>query len=87
MPPNRVEALKIIAVKKVLGILGEDAINLLRYYLQHDYNISLDSNINCSCSLEQLHLALSRLFGTQAATLLLENVYIEIDRLSEAPKC
>lgn len=85
MADQQFETLKVVAVKRALSIFGRDATNLLRYYF-YKYNISLDSDAD-SCSLEQLHLALSKLIGERSTALLLESVYIEIDRLAEAPKC
>jgi len=86
MAEQQLDQIRIIAVKKVLSILGYDIINLLKYHF-HKYNISLDADSNASCSFEQLYFALSKLLGPSTASLLLEQVYIELDRLADAPKC
>jgi len=71
---------KVEAVKSVLSIFGEEGLQTLEHYLKEVNGFSLTDEY----SLERLYFALSRLVGIDAAALLMESIYLEIDRLAAA---
>lgn len=75
--------LKPIAISTVMDRLGPSLFGIIRYYRLRNYDIEFDSDGKASCSLEELHSALSGLAGERVATLIIEDIYIELDRLSD----
>ena len=51
--------------------------------MKHYHRITVDTHDQQVISLERLHKALSKLVGERAATLLLEDIYVELDHLSD----
>lgn len=80
------EALKLVAMNKVLRGLGGESYSLIERYLQQVEGISLEPTGFTSCSFEQLHGALQLLLGERTAAILLERIYIEADWLTEVAK-
>lgn len=84
MTNQHADVLKTIAIDQVLGGLGPTLANILKYYLEHDHNIVVDSSSGqFACSFERLFAALSSIAGERTAMIILEDIYIELDRLSD----
>ena len=84
MALQQTEALKPVAIALVLNRLDRSVRDIIKYYLECDYDIIVDSVGRTSCSFEQLSLALEKLAGRTAAVLILEEIFVELDRLLES---
>ena len=58
--------------------------DVLQFHLKHYYRIVFDISNQQAISLERLYRALNELVGERAATLLLEDIYVELDHLSNS---
>jgi hypothetical protein len=77
--------LMVAAVIKVLESLGRQPYSLIEQYLMKVYGLSLRAiDGPGSYSLEQLREGLRNLLGGEAATRILEDIVIQLDKLSEA---
>lgn len=83
MSHQKPDVLKTIAVNTVLKALGNPLFEILRYYLERDYNIVLYPGAKSPCSLLELHRAIGKIAGNSAADLMLEDIYLEMDRIAE----
>lgn len=87
MTEQQLKALKVIAVSRVLDRLGEQIgtkmLQVLNSFLMRELGSTIDANNAFSCSLEELRTALQNIVGEDAADMLLQEIYLEIDRLSE----
>jgi hypothetical protein len=66
-------------------LIGNQMLDLLKYHLKTKHDISVDANNRLSCSLVELHTALEDLLGEEAADMLLEAIYLELEAISEKP--
>lgn len=78
------EDFKVQAATSVLGRLGGEVYEDLRYSLQRDYKIEL-TKIS-SYTLESLHDALQEILGAESARMLLRTIQAEIRSLNDADK-
>jgi hypothetical protein len=77
--------LMVTAVIKVLEGLGRQPFSLIEQYLKNFYGLSLTAvDGKGSYSLEQLREGLQNLLGDHAATRILEDILIELDKLTES---
>jgi len=87
MTEQQLKALKVIAVSRVLDRLGEQIgtkmLQVLNSFLMRELGSTIYANNAFSCSLEELRTALQNIVGEDAADMLLQDIYLEIDRLSE----
>jgi hypothetical protein len=77
------KVLKKIAANIVLQNLGEQMLALVRSHLLSHYNATLDENGDLSCSLYELGPVLEKLVGVIEAERLLQEIYVEIDALTD----
>ena len=75
-----------VAVNIVLQCLGEPMCALITSYLKHHYNTTVTQNGDLTCSLYELNQALEQLMGEDAAQLVLQDIYVEIDALTDMTK-
>ena len=88
MTLRKVDGIRIIAVDTVLEGLGSPLFNIISYYLERDHDIVIRPNANAqSSSLPEIHRAIGRIAGENAADLILEEVLIEMDRVSDWDYC
>jgi len=75
----------VAAVVKILGDLGRQSYSLIEQHLMNVYGLSLRAiDGPGSYSLEQLREGLENLIGEQGARRILEDIVLELDKLSEA---
>jgi hypothetical protein len=75
-------ALAPAAFDQVLDLLGHASKKALLFHLKQRYGISLNNWE--SFSLERLNVALQDLLGVTGAILILESVFVEMDRLASS---
>ena len=80
------ETMQRVAVGIVLQSLGEQMCSLIISYPVRHYNVTVSEGGDLSCSLHDLRLALEQLVGKDAAQLVLQDVYVEIDALTDMVK-
>jgi hypothetical protein len=68
------------AIERVFDMLGQDIKQVMIYHLEVFHGFVLGEHY----SLVHLGKALSRIIGSPAAEMLLERVYVEIDKIIEA---
>jgi hypothetical protein len=87
MTEQQSKVLSVIAINTVLQKLGEqigtNMLDVLKSFLMRELNGKIVVNNGLSCSLEELRKALQSIVGKDAADMFLQDVYLEIDRLSE----
>lgn len=74
--------MKCHAIDHVLRRQGERMFDVLQFHLKRYHGIVFDAPDQQVISLERLYRALNELVGERAATLLLEDIYVELDHLS-----
>jgi hypothetical protein len=77
------ETLKREAVAAVLSRLGSDNFGMMKIRLWTDFNILLDED--GSYSMEDLQVALQKMFGAQGASLLMREIQAEMRMLADWP--
>jgi len=77
------ELTKSLAINVVLHSMGERMFALIASYLKSRYGIEMNEEGDLSCSLYELSLALEQLLGENAARLIIQDVYVEIDALAD----
>lgn len=87
MTEKQSKVISVIAINTVLQKLGEqigtNMLDVLKSFLMRELNGKIVANNRLSCSLEELRTALQNIVGEEAADMFLQDVYLEIDRLSE----
>lgn len=76
MAQARVEAIKVRAVRHVLGGLGYPLFDILKDGLYYDYKIRLTDD--SLFTLEELHIALQTLLGECSAEIMMRAIHFEI---------
>lgn len=66
----------------VLSALGSDVFHSLEQRLRRDFEINL--NTHDDYTLEELHIALRRLFGADGSAMLMGEIHREIEKSSRA---
>jgi hypothetical protein len=84
--PGEAEITQKVAVNVVLQSLGEQMCSLIISYLMRHYNVTMSESGDLSCPLYELRLALEQLVGKDAAQLVLQDIYVEIDALTQMVK-
>jgi hypothetical protein len=79
--PERAATLQVEALDNTLDMLGQNSKRALLFHLKESSGISL--NPANSFSLRQLDAALQRVLGASGATVILEHVILEMDRLAD----
>jgi len=75
----------VTAVIKVLEGIGRQPFSLIEQYLKNFYGLSLTAvDGQGSYTLEQLREGLQNLLGDHAATRILEDILIELDKITES---
>jgi hypothetical protein len=75
----------VTAVIKVLEDIGRQPFSLIEQYLKNFYGLSLTAvDGQGSYSLEQLREGLQNLLGEHAATRILEDILVELDKITES---
>ena len=73
--------LQVEALDSTLDMLGQNSKRALLFHLKESCDISL--NPAGSFSLQQLNAALQQVLGASGATVILEHVILEMDRLAD----
>lgn len=72
-------AVIVVALDKALNMLGQTSKKALLFHLKERYGISFDDN---AFSVEQLFSALRDILGNGGASIIMEKVFLERDRIS-----
>jgi hypothetical protein len=87
MPDQQSKALRLVAVKIVLDRLGEQLgaqmFQVLKSMVFHELDNASMLHKESTFSLEEWHKGLQKIVGFDAAEMIMQNVHIELDRLSE----
>ena len=78
-----IETIKCQAIDSVLRRQGEQMFDVLQFHLKRYHRITFDPRNQQNISLEHFHKAMCELVGERAASLLLEDIYVELDQLSD----
>ena len=78
---SHVDAFKVEATNAILGRLGKDVYETLKYDLQRQYKIELTKH--SSYTLHELNAALKVLLGEDSTRLIMRTINGEIERLAQ----
>ena len=81
--PRKAEITQKVAINVVLQSLGEQMCSLIVSYLMRHYNVTVSESGDLCCPLYELRLGLEQLIGKEAARLILQDIYVEIDALTD----
>jgi hypothetical protein len=80
------QTIEIVAINTVLESLceqiGDHMFDVLRFHLVNEYHLSINENNQLSCSLGELYTALQDSIGKDAASMIIQDVYLKIEELS-----
>lgn len=90
MTDQSINALKVIATGNIFDRLGEqigyEILEVIKFNLNQEHSISVDAENHISCSLYELNKALRNLIGPAATNMIFEDIYAELEKLSEIEK-
>ena len=78
---SHIDTFKVEATNAVLGRLGKDVYENLKYDLQTKYKIEITKHT--SYTLHELHISLEALLGEHSAQLIMRTIKAEIERLAK----
>lgn len=81
MSQAQIDDVKIQAVKNVLGTFGYQVFDILKERLLYDYKIMLTDD--ALFTLEELQIALQRLFGENSSELIMRQIRFEMQELAK----
>ncbi len=86
MSERRQNSLKLVAINTVLDRLieqiGTEAIQVLKSALFHELSTTAIMNIDSMASVELWHKNLKKIIGKDAADMIVQDFYVELDRIS-----